>query len=134
MAREQGVKDTDQRTAVSDQKRPGTWQPPKPSRILVTGVIALITAGASAWLILRSSEVHCDTLAPLTVLATLAAFLISICFRQMGRYPDKRSRWFLVVCLLIAAATLFADFRYVRRYRDFCDELQQQMQPSATNP
>jgi hypothetical protein len=52
----------------------------------------------------------------------------------MGRYPDKRSRWFLVVCLLIAAATLFADFRYVRRYRNFCDELQQQMQPSATNP
>jgi len=100
--------------------------PPKPSRIYITGGIALFTAAASAWLILESA-VHCDSLAPLTVLATLAAFLISICFRQMGRFPDKRSRWILLVWLLIAAATLFADFRYVRRYRTFCDELQQQI-------
>jgi len=32
---------------------------------------------------------------------------------------------------LIAAATLFADFRFVRRYRDFCDTLQQQMRQST---
>ncbi|MGA7884455.1 MAG: hypothetical protein WCA44_01840 [Acidobacteriaceae bacterium] len=62
------------------------------------------------------------------MLATLAAFLISIIFRQMGRYPDRRSRWVLVAWLLIAAATLFADFRFVRHYRGFCDELQQQIQ------
>ena len=79
---------------------------------------------------LESAEIHCDSLAPLTVLATLAAFVISICFRQMGRFPDKRSRWILVVCMLIAAATLFSDFRYVRRYREFCDQLQQQMRES----
>jgi hypothetical protein len=81
----------------------------------------------------RPAEVHCDSLAPLTVLATLAAFLISICFRQMGRYPDRRSRLFLLACLLIAAATLFADFRFVRRYRDFCDSLQQEMRQSGPN-
>jgi glucan phosphoethanolaminetransferase (alkaline phosphatase superfamily) len=98
----------------------------------VTGGIAIITAVSSAWLILEPA-VHCDSLAPLTVLATLAAFLISICFRQMGRFPDKRSRWVLLVFLLIAAGTLFADFRYVRKYRNFCDELQQQIRPAQPN-
>ncbi len=107
--------------AAADQRRPA-----KRSRIYITGAIALFTAGASTWLILES-EVHCDSLAPLTVLATLAAFLISICFRQMGRFPDKRSRWILLVWMLVAAGTLFADFRYVRKYRAFCDQLQQQM-------
>ena len=102
-------------------------QPPKRSRLLVTAFIALIAAGASAWLILRQAAIHCDSLAPLTVLATLAAFLISICFRQMGRFTDRRSRLFLLACMLVAAATLFADFRFVRRYRDFCDQLQQEM-------
>jgi hypothetical protein len=65
------------------------------------------------------------------VLATLAAFLISVCFRQMNRYPDHRSRWVLFACLLVAGAALFADFRFVRHYRGFCDELQQQMRPSS---
>jgi hypothetical protein len=67
------------------------------------------------------------------VLATLAAFLISICFRQMGRYPDRRSRLVLLGCLLVAAATLFADFRYVRRYRSFCEQLQQQIRQAEPN-
>lgn len=107
-------------------------RPPKRSRIFITGAIAIVTAVSSAWLILES-EVHCDSLAPLTVLATLAAFLISICFRQMGRIPDKRSRLILLVFLLIAAGTLFADFRYVRKYRAFCDELQQQMRRVEPN-
>jgi hypothetical protein len=104
----------------------GARKPAKRSRIYITGAIALFTAGASAWLILES-EVHCDSLAPLTVLATLAAFIISICFRQMGRFPDQRSRWILLVWMIVAAGTLFADFRYVRKYRAFCDQLQQQM-------
>jgi len=61
--------------------------------------------------------IDCNRLAPLTILATLAAFLMSICFRQMARHKERSQRWFLGVCLLIAAATLFSDFRYVRRYR-----------------
>lgn len=117
-----------EKIARVDGQSAGSRRPqPKQSRIYITGGIALFTAAASAWLILESPEIHCDSLAPLTVLATLAAFIISICFRQMGRYPDKRSRWILLVCMLIAAGTLFADFRYVRRYRTFCDDLQQQM-------
>ena len=49
----------------------------------------------------------------------------------MGRFPDKRSRWILLVMLLIAAGTLFADFRFVRHYRDFCDNLRQEMRQST---
>ena len=73
--------------------------------------------------------IDCNTLAPLTILATLAAFIIATCFRQMARDSDRSHRWFLVVWLLIAAVTLFADFRYVRSYREVCNSLQQQMQP-----
>lgn len=108
-------------------------RPPKRSRIVITGFLAFLAAGASAWLIL-GNEIDCNRLAPLTVLATLAAFLISICFRQMGRYPDRRSRWLLLVFLLLAAGTLFADFRYVRHYRDFCDQLQQQIRQPPPSP
>jgi len=71
--------------------------------------------------------IDCNRLAPLTILATLAAFLMSICFRQMARHKERSQRWFLAVCLLIAAATLFSDFRYVRRYREICDSVQRQM-------
>ena len=74
------------------------------------------------------SGIDCNRLAPLTILATLAAFLMSICFRQLARYKERSQRWFLLVCLLIAAATLFSDFRYVRRYREICDSVQQQIQ------
>lgn len=103
-------------------------------RILVTGALVVATAAGSAWLMARSRAIECNTLAPLTVLATLAAFLISVCFRQMSRYADRRSRLFLLVFLLIAAATLFSDFRYVRRNRGFCNELRQQIHPKTTSP
>lgn len=71
--------------------------------------------------------IDCNHLAPLTVLATIAAFLMSICFRQMAKHKERSQRWFLAVCLLIAAVTLFSDFRYVRRYRSVCDSIQQQL-------
>ena len=84
----------------------------------------------------RSRGVDCGAMASLTVLATLAAFIISLCFRQMSRIADRRSRWFLTALLLLAGATLFTDFRYVRRYRGFCSELRRQMQtpPGPTSP
>jgi hypothetical protein len=43
----------------------------------------------------------------------------------MARYKERSQRWFLVVCLLLAAISLFTDFRYVRRYRGICDSVQQ---------
>jgi hypothetical protein len=75
---------------------------------------------------MRPGGIDCNHLAPLTVLATLAAFLMSICFRQMAKHTERSQRWFLAVCLLIAAVTLFSDFRFVRRYRGLCDSMQQQ--------
>jgi hypothetical protein len=78
---------------------------------------------------MRLGGIDCNHLAPLTVLATLAAFLMSICFRQMAKYKQRSQRWFLGVCLLLAAVTLFSDFRYVRRYRSVCDSIQQQFRP-----
>ena len=59
----------------------------------------------------------------------MAAFLIAMVFRQMGRHTERSHRWFLTIWLVIAAATLFADFRYVRRYRGLCNSLQQQIEP-----
>jgi hypothetical protein len=76
-----------------------------------------------------SAAIDCNRLPPLTVLATLAAFIMAMIFRQMARHTDRSARWFLVIWLVVAAATLFADFRYVRRYRGICDSLQQQYQP-----
>jgi hypothetical protein len=101
-----------------------------PARVLLTCVLALVTAGASAWLVAGTGAIHCDSLAPLTVLATLAAFIISICFGQISRYPHRGARWLLFGCLLLAGATLFTDFRFVRRYRGFCNQLRQQIRPT----
>jgi hypothetical protein len=102
-----------------------------PSRVAVTGATAVFVACASWWLIAGSSAIHCDSLAPITVIATMAAFLISVCFRQMGRFPERRIRWFLFACVVVAGATLFVDFRFVRQYRGFCEQLRHQIQPSA---
>ena len=98
-------------------------------RLLSLGIIAVTVAISSAWLILRSVAMVCDRLAPLTILATLAAFFISICFRQMSKFKEPRQRWFLFACILIAGATLFSDFRFVRHYRDICDQPIQQGNP-----
>ncbi|MGB7188807.1 MAG: hypothetical protein WBD10_01595 [Acidobacteriaceae bacterium] len=80
---------------------------------------------ASAWFTRPGSGIDCGRLAPLTVLATIAAFLMAICFRQMAQYRERSQRWLLAGCLLLAALSLFTDFRYVRRYRGICDSVQQ---------
>ncbi|MBT9329919.1 hypothetical protein [Paracidobacterium acidisoli] len=105
-----------------------------PPRILSTAAVALGLPIASGWIMLHSKGVDCTRLAPLTILATLAAFLISICFRQMNKFKASRQRWFLFACILVAGATLFADFRFVRRYRDLCDQMQQQIRQQMNTP
>jgi hypothetical protein len=92
-------------------------------------VLSVAAAGASWWYMRPDSVIDCSRLPPLTILATLSAFVIAIIFRQMARHADRPIRWFLTIWLVVAAATLFADFRYVRRYRDICNSLQQQMEP-----
>ena len=102
-------------------------RPRFPFRLISIAILTLAVAGASAWFMRPGPAIDCNRLAPLTILATAAAFLMSICFRQMARHKERSQRWFLAVCLLIAAVTLFSSFRYVRRYRGICDSLQQQM-------
>jgi hypothetical protein len=103
-------------------------RPAFPIRLLTTGILCVGALVASAWFVRPGSGIDCTRLAPLTVLATIAAFLMSLCFRQMAKHKERPERWFLAVCLLIAAATLFTDFRYVRRYRGICDEVQRMQQ------
>ena len=108
-------------------------RPKFPFRLLITGLLCVGVLVASAWFTRPGSGIECDRLAPLTVLATIAAFLMAICFRQMARYKERSQRWFLLVCLLLAAISLFTDFRYVRRYRGICNSVQQmQGQPVPT--
>jgi len=103
-------------------------RPKYPFRLLTTGILCVGAFVASVWFTRPGSGIDCNRLAPLTVLATIAAFLMAICFRQMGRHKEKLQRWFLALCLLLAAITLFTDFRYVRRYRSICDEVQRMQQ------
>lgn len=109
-------------------------RPRFPFRLLSTGILCVGAFLASAWFVHPRAGIDCNVLAPLIVLATIAAFLMSICFRQMGTHKERTQRWFLLICLLLAAVTLFTDFRYVRRYRGFCDEIQQmqRLQPVPT--
>lgn len=88
--------------------------------MLCVGVLA-----ASAWFTRPGSGIDCGRLAPLTVLATIAAFLMAICFRQMAQFKERSQRWLLAGCLLLAVVSLFTDFRYVRRYRGICDSVRQ---------
>lgn len=90
--------------------------------------LAVGAAAGSIWYMQPARGEVCNQLTPLTVLATIAAFLMSICFRLMARYKKKSQRWFLAFCLLVAAATLISDFRYVRHYRDLCDSMGPQVQ------
>jgi hypothetical protein len=113
----------------SSLKEPALDRPRFPFRLLSVSVMVIGVAGASVWYMKPAAGIDCNKLAPLTVLATVAAFLISICFRLMARHKEKSQRWFLFVFVLIAAATLFSDFRYVRRYRDVCDSVGSQMHP-----
>ena len=125
------MKSRERGTGIRDQKRDPALPDRSRTRIFLVAALALLAAGGSWWMILRSSGIDCNELAPLTVLATLAAFLISVCFRLMGRTADRRRRWILLGCLLIAAATIFTNFRFVRHYRGFCEDLRQQMHPTT---
>ncbi|MBV8630688.1 MAG: hypothetical protein JOZ83_07175 [Silvibacterium sp.] len=108
---------------------PGSLSRPRfPFRLVAVAVLTLVAAGASWWYMRPGPAIDCNRMPPLAILATLAAFLIAIVFRHMARYPERAHRWFLTVWLFVAAATLFADFRYVRRYRVICRSLQQQFQ------
>ncbi len=96
--------------------------------------MALLVTGASAWLIFGSNVIDCDRLAPLTILAVLAAFIIALCFRLLARANSRAHTWLLVFALLLAAASLFENVRFVRVHRAVCRQLQQQMDQFKNQP
>jgi uncharacterized membrane protein len=97
------------------------------SRILVPLIPSVLVAAASAWLALGSTGIYCDRLPSMTVCATLAAFAIALSFRQMAKAASKLDKLLLITALVIAGATLFADVRFVLKYRSLCSQLQEQI-------
>jgi multidrug transporter EmrE-like cation transporter len=90
-----------------------------PRKLYLTGIVALLFAGLSAWYLLAAIA-PCQNLTALTIFATLSAFLISVCLRQMGRHPVRHIRLYLLGCLVVAAITLVVDFHYVRSRHAEC--------------
>jgi hypothetical protein len=105
-----------------------------PRKLYLSGIVALLFAGASAWYILAALA-PCQNLTPLTILATLSALLISVCLRQMGRHPQRNIRLYLSACIAVAAITLVVDFHSVRSRRAVCGTpqwMQQSILPSRS--
>jgi hypothetical protein len=97
------------------------------SRFLVPLIPSVLVAAASAWLAVDSAGIYCDRLPSMTVCATLAAFAIALAFRQMPKASGKQDKWLLTAAIVIAGLTLFADARFVLKYRSLCSQLQEQI-------
>jgi hypothetical protein len=102
------------------------------SGTLGTLVLALLTAAGSLWLGVGSGVLDCNHLAPLTVLATVSAFVMALGFRLLARASTSAQRWQLAVALLLAAGTLFGDARFVTKYRRVCNQVERQFQQTTT--
>ncbi len=105
-----------------------------PRKLYLSGLVALLFAAGSVWCICTAIS-PCQYLTPLTILATLSAFLISVCLRQMGRNPQRTIRFYLLGCMIVAAVTLVVDFHYVRSHRAVCGTpqwMQQSILPSRS--
>lgn len=101
------------------------------SRSLVALIPTVLVAAASAWLALGSEGIYCDRLPSMTVCATLAAFAIALSFRQAPK-AGELEKWLLAAAILIAGTTLFADARFVLKYRGLCSQLEQKMRQMQT--
>jgi hypothetical protein len=89
--------------------------------------IALLIAAASAWLSLNANAIFCERLPSMTILATLSAFVMALCFRLFPRAAMPMHKWMLASALIVAAGTLFADARFVIKYRGVCSQLEKQI-------
>jgi len=83
--------------------------------------MSVLVSIASVVLLLNLQHTPCEQRAPLTVVATLAAFVIAFCFRSFSGVNTSAGRYTLIVALMIASACLFADARFVVVYRDICN-------------
>ena len=102
------------------------------SRAIVTLVLSVLIAAASAWLAFSAEGVYCDRLPPMTICAVLAAFAIALSFRQVPKAVTTRDKWLLAAAIFVAATTLFADARFILKYRSICSQLQEQIRHMQT--
>jgi hypothetical protein len=89
--------------------------------LLLGTLIAAATLGLT---LSTTNAIYCDRLAPLGVLAALAATLIALCFRALSRTRERRLP---AIALLLAAVSLFASARFLARYHQACGQLEQQL-------
>jgi hypothetical protein len=98
------------------------------------GLLGLATLVAAASLSLAwpgPGAIYCDRLAPLAVLAMLAATLIALSFRSLAA---RRSPPLVLATLLLAAISLFASARFIARYHAVCVQLERQLHAPVSNP
>ena len=96
-----------------------------PPGSVLLALATLVASGTLGMVFPSGNAIYCDRMAPLTVLATVAAALIPMCFRALAAVPGRRR--LLVVALLLAAGSLFASARFVARYHRACGEVQQRL-------
>ncbi len=117
--------DTSQR---SPSFRPGARNRLPPGASLL-GLGTLVTAATIALTYPAANTIYCDRLAPLCVLAALAAVLIALCFRGLATHANRRVAG---VALLLASVSLFASVRFVARYHAACTLVEQRLQQLKT--
>jgi len=100
---------------------------PIKSRSYSALILSVLIAAASAWLALGAEGIYCDRLPSVTVCAMLAAFAIALCFKLVPKASGNLHKWLLAASIFVAAATLFADARFVLKYRGICSQLQEQI-------
>jgi hypothetical protein len=88
-------------------------------------VLATLIAASTLGLALPTSNaIYCERLAPLGVLAALAATMIALCFRALSRTRQRRT---LTAALVLSSISLFASARFLARYHSACGTLEQQL-------
>src|SRR5258707_1186161 len=93
----------------------------------VTLGLAVLLALCSCYMLFTNPEMPFERRAPLTVLATLAALLIALFFRQLASAQNPAHSRLLVLSVVLAAVALFADVRFVVKYRVICNQIQDEL-------
>ncbi len=96
----------------------------RPPGAALLGLATLVAAASITLAWPTANAIYCDRLAPLTVLAALAATLIALGFRALAAGGSRRVP---AAALALAAAALFVSARFVARYHAACAGVEQQL-------
>ena len=95
---------------------------------MLLALATLVTAASLGLVLPTAHAVYCDRLAPLAVLAALAATLIALCFRSLAQQRDAKPGAILLLALALSAAALFLSAAFIRHYYGVCSEMEQRLQ------